>query len=150
MGREGSGRFVGDRLATLRPMLALPNRAFAEMIGHAYDGYPLEACGLLVGRGDRVDRFVACTNEAASARIYTIPAQELLRAERAAEADGMEIIGVFHSHTHSEPYPSPTDVEQAPDPGWHYVIVSLKREAPETRSFRIVDGTISEERVAVG
>ena len=131
-------------------MLAFANRAFAEMIGNAYDGYPLEACGLLVGRGDRVDRFVACTNEAASARIYTIPAKELLRAERQAEADGLEIIGVFHSHTHSEPYPSPTDVAQAPDPGRHYVIVSLKREAPETRCYRIVDGTISEERVAVG
>jgi proteasome lid subunit RPN8/RPN11 len=131
-------------------MLAFANRAFAEMIGHAYDGYPLEACGLLVGHGDRVDRFVACTNEAASARIYAIPGMELLRAERAAEGDGLEIIGVFHSHTHSEPYPSPTDVEQAPDPGWHYVIVSLKRDAPETRCYRIIEGTISEERVAVG
>ena len=97
-------------------MLGFSNIAFAEMIGHAYDGYPLEACGLLVGRGDHIDRFVACTNEAASARIYAIPAKELLLAERAAEEDGLEIIGVFHSHTHSEPYPSPTDVEQAPDP----------------------------------
>ena len=131
-------------------MLALSNIAFAEMIGHTYDGYPLEACGLLVGRGDRVDRFVACTNEAASARIYAIPAKELLLAERAAEGDGLEIIGVFHSHTHSDPYPSPTDVDQAPDPAWHYVIVSLKRDAPETRSYRIRDGAISEERVAVG
>ncbi len=131
-------------------MLAVANRAFAEMIGHAYDGYPLEACGLLVGRGDEVRRFVACTNEAASARIYTIPPKELLLAERAAQAEALEIVGVFHSHTHSDPYPSPTDVAQAPDPSWHYVIVSLKREAPETRSYRIVDGVISEERVAVG
>jgi [CysO sulfur-carrier protein]-S-L-cysteine hydrolase len=146
---KGSGRLVDDRFATLRPMLALPNRAFAELIGHAYDGYPLEACGLLIGRGDQVERFVACANEAASARIYTIPPKELLLAERQAENDGLDIIGVFHSHTHSEPYPSPTDVDQAPDPGWHYVIVSLKREAPETRSYRIADGVISEERVAV-
>ena len=131
-------------------MLAFAIRSFAEMIGHTYDGYPLEACGLLVGTADRVHRFVACSNEAASARIYSIPGRELLRAERQAEADGFEIIGVFHSHTHSEPYPSPTDVEQAPDPAWHYVIVSLKREAPETRAYRIIDGTISEERVDVG
>jgi [CysO sulfur-carrier protein]-S-L-cysteine hydrolase len=130
-------------------MFSFANRAFAEMIGHAYDGYPLEACGLLVGRGDRVHRFVACTNESASARIYSIPAKELLRAERAAEDDGLEIIGVFHSHTHSEPYPSATDVAQAPDPGWHYVIVSLKREAPETRCYRIVGESVSEERVAL-
>ena len=52
-----------------------------------------------------------------------------LRADRDAEARGLEIIGVMHSHTHTEAYPSPTDVAQAPDPSWHYVIVSLKREA---------------------
>ena len=131
-------------------MLRLSESTYLEMIGHAYDGYPLEACGLLIGKGSDVHRFVACTNEAASARVYAIPGKELLRAERDAEADGLEIIGVFHSHTHSEPYPSPTDVDQAPDPTWHYVIVSLKREAPETRSYRIVDGAIAEERVAVG
>jgi proteasome lid subunit RPN8/RPN11 len=131
-------------------MLAFPHQAFAEMIGSAYDGYPLEACGLLVGTGSSVRRFVPCTNESSSARVYSIPGRELLRAERAAEDDGLAVIGVFHSHTHSEPYPSPTDVAQAPDPDWHYVIVSLKREAPETRSYRIVDGAITEEQVAVG
>lgn len=125
-------------------------QAYAEMIGNAYDGYPLEACGLLVGKGSRVHRFVACTNEAASARVYTIPGRELLRAEMAAEADGLEIIGVFHSHTHSEPYPSPTDVEQAPDPGWFYVIVSLKREAPEPRCYRIREEEISDVPIVVG
>ena len=120
-----------------------------EMIGHAYDGYPLEACGLLVGRGSRVTRFVPCTNVAASAKVYTVDPLEHLRAERAAEEEGLEVIGVVHSHTHSEPYPSPTDVAQAPDPSWHYVIVGLKREAPETRSYRIVDGAVSEEQIAV-
>ena len=131
-------------------VLEFPAQAYAEMIAHAYAGYPLEACGLLVGSGSTVHRFVPCTNEAASARIYAIPGKELLRAERAADDDGLAIIGVFHSHTHSEPYPSPTDVAQAPDPDWHYVIVSLKREAPETRSYRIVDGAIASEPVAVG
>ncbi len=62
-------------------------------------------------------------------------------------AHDWEINGVVHSHTHSEPYPSPTDVAQAPDPGWHYVIVSLKRDLPELRSYRIVDGRISEEPI---
>jgi proteasome lid subunit RPN8/RPN11 len=131
-------------------MLTFAPDAFAQMIGHAYDGYPLEACGLLVGTGARVARFVACTNEAASARVYTIPPVELLRAERAAEADRLQVLGVFHSHTHSEPYPSPTDIAQAPDPDWHYVIVSLKRDAPETRSYRIVGEAVNEEQVAVG
>lgn len=131
-------------------MLAFPAPVYQEMADHAVAGYPLEACGLLVGTGETVVRFVPCTNEAASARVYTIPPLELLRAERAADDDGLELIGVFHSHTHTEAYPSPTDVVQAPDPGWHYVIVTLKREAPEARSFRIADGEITEEHVAVG
>ena len=132
-----------------RPPLLFPAQAFAQMIGHLYDGYPLEACGLLVGRGQRVVRFVPSPNLAASAKVYTIDPKVHLRTEMAAEDDGLEVIGVVHSHTHSEPYPSPTDVAQAPDPNWHYVIVSLKREAPETRSYRIVDDTIEEEPVAV-
>ncbi|MBI5089866.1 MAG: M67 family metallopeptidase [Actinobacteria bacterium] len=129
--------------------LVIPAGAYATMLGHLYDGYPLEACGLLVGRGSRVHRFVPSANLAASARIYTIDPRTHLRAERDADDDGLEVIGVVHSHTHSEPYPSPTDVAQAPDPGWHYVIVSFKREAPECRSYRIVDGAIAEEPVAV-
>ena len=123
--------------------LVFPDDAFAEMIAAAYGAYPLEACGLLVGvpagaTGNEiatVHRFVPCTNEAASAKVYAIPGTEVLRAERAAEDDGLEIVGVFHSHTHTEPYPSPTDVAQASDPTWHYVIVSLKRESPEARCY---------------
>ncbi len=57
------------------------------------------------------------------------------------------IIGVFHSHTHTEAYPSPTDVAQAPDPAWHYVLVSLRDIQPVVRSYRIVDGVITEEPV---
>ena len=106
-------------------------------------------CGLLVGRGTDVVRFVPCTNTTRSARIYALDPGEHLRAELAAERDGLEIIGVVHSHTHTEAYPSPTDVAQAPDPAWHYVIVTLRREVPETRSFRIVEGAVDEETVVV-
>ena len=54
---------------------------------------------------------------------------------------------MFHSHTHTDAYPSPTDVAQAPDPAWHYVLVSLRAELPSVRSYRVVDGDISEELV---
>lgn len=130
--------------------LVVPAAVLDAFAAHAYTEYPLEACGLLVGTENQVVRFVPCANEARSARVYTIPAIEHLRAERAAEDDGLAVIGVMHSHTHTEPYPSPTDVAQAPDPTWHYVIVSLKRQLPETRSYRIVDGRIVEVVVAVG
>lgn len=54
---------------------------------------------------------------------------------------------MFHSHTHTEAYPSPTDVAQAPDPSWHYVLVSLRDTEPVVRSYRIVDGLVTEEPV---
>ncbi len=133
-------------------MLAVAPSVFAEMIAHAYDCYPEEACGLLVGYAvqAKVARFVACENIAHSAKVYSVAPKALLRAELDAEDDGMEVIGVMHSHTHTDPYPSPTDVAQAPDPTWHYLIVGLKREAPETRSYLIVDGTITDQPIAVG
>lgn len=133
-------------------MLAVSRSAHAEMIAQAYDCYPEEACGLLIGHPSTgaVVRFVACENTTHSGKVYSIAPKDLMRAERDAEDDGLEIIGVMHSHTHTEPYPSETDVRQAPDPTWHYVIVSLKRESPEARSYRLVDGTIAEEQIAVG
>src|SRR6266542_2628693 len=122
-------------------MLSFTDGALAAMLAQAYGCYPEEACGLLGGDPitERVSVFYPCTNVAHSARVYTVDPRDHLRADRDAEHRGLEIIGVFHSHTHTEPYPSPTDVEQVPDPTWHYVIVSLKREAPETRSYRIVE-----------
>ena len=106
-------------------------------------------CGLIAGApgSDQADVFYPCRNVAESATLYTVDPADHYRAEIDADDRDWEINGVVHSHTHSEPYPSPTDVDQAPDPGWHYVIVSLKRDAPELRSFRIVDGVIAEEPV---
>ena len=120
------------------------------MIGHALDEYPLEMCGLLTGpSNDRAPSFTACRNDAQSARVYSLNPKDFMHAEIAADDLDWEINGVVHSHTHSEPYPSPTDVDSAVSPDWHYVIVSLKREAPEVRSYLIADGEIIEEPVVV-
>ena len=132
-------------------MLRLTRPVYLELVGHCYDGLPLEACGLL--GGDPVTgKATICyptTNVAESSRVYTVDPKQHLRADRDAESNGLEVIGVFHSHTHTDAYPSPTDVTQAPDPTWHYVILSLKYEAPVLRSYRIVDGTITEEPVVL-
>jgi proteasome lid subunit RPN8/RPN11 len=122
-----------------------------RLVAQAYAEYPDEMCGLLAGppAGDVAVAYYPCRNAAASARVYTIDPSDHLRAERDADDHDWEINGVVHSHTHSEPYPSPTDVGQAPDPAWHYVIVSLKRDVPEVRSYRIVDGEVTEELLAV-
>ena len=129
--------------------LSVPSDVVDAMATHAIACYPEEMCGLLVGvpGSSEVTRFVPCTNLAHSALVYTIDPKEHLRAELAAEADGLEIIGCAHSHTHTEAYPSKTDVAQAPDPGWHYVIVSLKSGEPRPRSFRIEGESISEEGI---
>ena len=110
---------------------------------------PLECCGFLVGElgSDVAREFHPCRNIAQSKIIYTVDPRDHLRIELDAEARGLAIIGVVHSHTHTEPYPSATDVAQAPDPGWHYVIIGLKDAEPKTRSYRIIDSQISESQV---
>jgi proteasome lid subunit RPN8/RPN11 len=131
--------------------LLVPARILEEMIAHCLDALPEEGCGLIAGDPAKgsVTRCFPTRNAAASAKVYTVDPLEHLRADREAEAAGLEIIGVFHSHTHTDPYPSPTDVEQAPDPEWHYVLVSLRQELASVRSYRIREGNIIEEPVVV-
>jgi [CysO sulfur-carrier protein]-S-L-cysteine hydrolase len=132
-------------------VLALSEVVWEQMVGHAFGGLPDEACGLIAGdpTSGAARVFYPCRNAAASSRVYTVDPRDHLKADRDAEDRGLEIIGVMHSHTHTEAYPSPTDVAQAPDPSWHYVIVSLKRPDPVLRSYRIVDGEIAEEAVGL-
>ena len=87
------------------------------------------AAGTTVATGE-VSATYPCLNSDRSARTYTVDSRDYLRAMRDAEARGDEIIGVWHSHTHTDAYPSPTDVRQAVDPAWWYVIVSLKHGEP--------------------
>jgi proteasome lid subunit RPN8/RPN11 len=130
-------------------VLLVPENLWDVMVAHCLDGLPLEACGLLAGLGDQVVEVYPAVNAARSARVYTVEPRDLLRADRAAEGAGLNLLGVWHSHTHSPAYPSPTDVTQAPDPGWHYVIVSLSDLEPVLRSYRIVDGVVREEQVVL-
>lgn len=132
-------------------MLRIPSDRYFEIIAHCLSGLPIEACGLIAGQPGNceVERCYPTRNVADSARVYTVDPKEHLHADRDAQANGWEIIGVFHSHTHTDAYPSATDVAQAPDPGWHYVLVSLRDSHPVMRSYRIRDGAIDEESVVV-
>lgn len=139
-------------------VLHLPIHAFEAIAAHALACFPLEMCGLVVGPDPAgadssvpctIDRFVACENLAASSRVYTLDPKQHLRVDRQAEDEGLAVLGVVHSHTHTEPYPSPTDVAQAIDPSWHYLIVSLRDGEPMLRSWRIVDGEVTEEPIVV-
>ncbi len=134
-------------------MLSMGAEPWMQMLAASWDAYPLEACGLLIGRpmGSQVHRFEPITNAAASARIYELDGAEYAKAALRADRDDLDIIGVMHSHTRTAAYPSPTDVAEASKPlippSWHWVIVTLAWGEPELRSFRILDGGIAEEPV---
>lgn len=141
-------------------MLRLPRPLLDSIVAHAVSapataaGLAEEACGFLIGRPgpgpDRtVERYVPLDNVARSARVYAVDPGAHLRTERAAERDGAEIIGVVHSHTHTDAYPSPTDGAQVADPSWSYLIVSLLHGEASVRSYLLADGNISEEPVVL-
>jgi proteasome lid subunit RPN8/RPN11 len=132
-------------------VLRLTDATWTDMVAHALDDLPNEACGLLAAApgSEKLERVYRCRNASASSRLYEVEPLDHLKADRDAESRGLEIVGVYHSHTHTSAYPSPTDVAQAPDPSWHYVIVSLREPEPVLRSYRIVDGVVTEEPVVV-
>ena len=125
--------------------LRVARSAHLAMLAHALDGLPHEACGLLVGPagGDHVVRFVPCENAAASAKVYTISEPELDAVAEAAFADGFDVLGTMHSHTHTEAYPSPTDRTMAL-PWWTYIIVSLRLAEPTMRAYRMSGDDVDE------
>ena len=132
-------------------MLQLTRDDYVAIVAHARKGLPNEVCGLVAGTldGDEVELVYPCRNADESPVVYTLDPLDHLRADRDAEKRGLEIIGVYHSHTRTEAYPSPTDVAKAPDPAWHYILVSLRDYEPVMRSFHIVDGEIKEEKLLV-
>lgn len=156
-GGRGPGRRPGTAQLRLTPgqrdeIVAHCISALHEQWG---EEFLIEACGLIAGPvvdGDPTGEVTSvhpCRNAEESARLYTVDSRDLLRASRDAESRGEEIVGVWHSHTHTEAYPSPTDVRQAVDPAWFYVIVSLREPDPILRSFAIRDGEITEVPVVV-
>jgi [CysO sulfur-carrier protein]-S-L-cysteine hydrolase len=144
----GPTRFAG-------PLVRISVEQHQRIIAHCYFGLPDEACGLLAGpvvAGEStgfVSEVYPSVNADASSRTYTVDGRDYLRASRDADARGDDIIGVWHSHTHTDAYPSPTDVRQAVDPMWIYVIVSLRDEVPMLRAFRIREAAVAECQVVL-
>lgn len=128
-------------------MLKISPGLINGIIDHAEVHFPIEVCGLISGVDDDAYEVYRTRNDANSAVLYQMNPLDYLKADRDAQTKGFEIIGVYHSHTSSEAFPSPTDLRLAPDPNWHYVIVSLKLQPPQVRSFRMADGAIVEEDV---
>ncbi len=115
-----------------------------EMIAHARSCLPNEACGLLVGRGLHVERFVPVANADASPTTYTLDPEGHYRAMLEAEADGLALLGAFHSHPASAAVPSRTDIDLAADPDWVWIIVGPMDEHLRVRAWRILESGTEE------
>lgn len=135
--------------------LHIPQHLADEMVAHCEEDRPNEACGLLAGREGEIERVLKMRNAAASPVRYSLDPKEQFRAYREIEDAGLELGGVFHSHTHTEAVPSPTDIRLASE-DVPYVIVSLAQSPASIRAFRIEkdtwtdrEGTVTEIPVRV-
>jgi proteasome lid subunit RPN8/RPN11 len=123
-----------------------------EIVAHARRDHPDEACGVIAGPvgSDRPERIVAMLNAARSPTFYEFYSMEQLRVWREMDDRDEEPVVIYHSHTATEAHPSRTDINLAGEPGAHYVLVSTRLpDETEFRSFRIVDGEVSEEPVEI-
>ena len=125
-----------------------------DLLAHAREEFDAECCGLLAyggdGNGAAVERVWRAVNVYASRKRFEIDGKELLRALGAFEEEGWELGAIYHSHTHTAPYPSQTDINFAANwPGLEWVIVGLAGKAPEVRCYGIEDGRVREIEVEV-
>lgn len=131
-------------------MFKLERRYVDEIIAHAREDDPNECCGVLAGKDGQVTRLYRAVNAEASPYRYNVGPKELLRIYRECEEQGWDFVAIYHSHTHTEAYPSATDVRLAAWPDARHLIVSLAdKENPVLRAFRIQEGRIEEEPLRI-
>lgn len=137
-------------------MLTIKQSLVDAIVAHARADHPDEACGVIAGPAgsDRPERFIPMINAARSPTFYEFESSDLLKLYREMDANNEDPVVIYHSHTATEAYPSRTDVSYASEPFAHYVLVSTRETGTEAgpyefRSYRIVDGEITEEEVEV-
>lgn len=137
-------------------MLRIAQELVDEIVAHARRDHPDEACGVIAGDvgSETPSRFIPMLNAARSPTFYEFDSMDLLKLYKELDERDEEPVVIYHSHTATEAYPSRTDVKLAQEPGAHYVLVSTRDGAHvdgpvEFRSFRIVDGDVTEEEVEV-
>ena len=144
--RGGSGAtYPGDVLVIRADLVD-------EILAHARRDHPDEACGVVAGPegSDRPERFVPMLNAARSPTFYEFDSGDLLRLYRDMESRDEVPVVIYHSHTATEAYPSRTDISLAGEPEAHYLLVSTREpDSEEIRSFRIVDGVVTEEEINI-
>ena len=133
-------------------MLELRQDLYDAIVDHARRDHPDEACGVIAGPAgtDKADRFIPMENAERSPTFYRFDSMEQFQVWKEMDARDEEPVVIYHSHTATEAYPSRTDISLATEPGAHYVLVSTREpDTVEFRSFRIVDGEVTEEEIAL-
>ncbi len=133
-------------------MLVVTREIYDAIVAHARRDHPDEACGVVAGPegSDRPTRVVEMANAERSPTFYRFDSMEQFQVWKEMDARDEEPVVIYHSHTATEAYPSRTDVSLASEPAAHYVLVSTRApDDVEFRSFRIVDGQVTEEEVRV-
>ncbi|MBK7450343.1 MAG: M67 family metallopeptidase [Anaerolineales bacterium] len=123
--------------------LSLTQEQIQQMIAHVDAHLPFEACGLLAGRGSSVENVLMVTNQAQSPVRYLMDPIEQLHAFEWIEAQGLDLLGIFHSHPTGPETVSPTDIAEAAY-DVVYVIVSRSNGIWHTRGFWIQDAAYNE------
>jgi [CysO sulfur-carrier protein]-S-L-cysteine hydrolase len=130
--------------------VVIPAAVRDEIVAHARAGLPNEACGVLAGSGDRVERFFPAEPDEPSPFYYRIESRDQIRIMNAIDEAGLDLVGIYHSHVASPAYPSRTDAEQAFWPDAVYVIVSLAGGDADVRGFHIRDMDVTEVPIEIG
>lgn len=131
-------------------MLTIRADLVDAMVAHARADHPDEACGIIAGPegSDRPERFVQMLNAERSPTFYRFDSGEQLKVWRGMDDNDEAPVVIYHSHTATEPYPSRTDISFASEPDAHYVVIGTRDpETHELRSYRILDGVVTEEAV---
>lgn len=131
-------------------MFKLPRRFAEEMIEHARAEVPNECCGLLAGKDGEPMQLYRCASSEKSPYRYYIDPRDQIRVMREMDQKGWDLLGIYHSHTSTQAYPSKTDIELAFYPEALYFIISLMNlSQPAIRAFRILDGKVFEEELVI-
>lgn len=130
-------------------MIKIPKSIYQAIIDHARKEAPLECCGILAGIDGTVQKAFPLRNEEQSTVRYLMSPQEQLKVFEEMEMERLEMVGIYHSHTHTIPFPSETDVKLAFYPEVSSVIISLKEEPPIVKAFRIREEAIFPEEIEV-
>jgi len=129
----------------LTDLLVLSKDLLARVILHCKSEYPNEACGLLAGEGNIAEKIYKITNIEKSSVSYMMDPEEQFRAMKEMRQNRHEMVAIYHSHPHSQAYPSPKDVSLAFYSDQIYLIVGLTdKDRPEVRAFEIVEGDVRE------